>query len=101
MMNARKHIPTRMVAIVNPDFDFIKYHDDAIDAIINRFKKTQNMKRMDKRFESDYVFRESDAIAIIESCFRMNLPFEVSYKPVYDGCWEINFKMLLDERRVG
>lgn len=82
------------------DFDFIQYHDEAIDAIINRFRKTQNMKRMDKRFESDYVFRESDAMNIIEACFRMNLPFEVSYKPVYDGCWEINFKILLEEREA-
>ena len=39
MMNTRKQIPTRMIAIVNPDFDFIKYHDDAISDIINRFKK--------------------------------------------------------------
>ena len=83
------------------DFDFIQYHDEAILAIINRFRKTQNMKRIDKRFESDYVFKESDAIEIIETCFRMNLPFEVSYKPCYDGCWEINFKILLDEKRAG
>lgn len=101
MMNTRKQIPTRMVAIVNPDFDFIKYHDDAISDIINRFRKTQNMKRMDHRFESDYVFREADAQNIIDSCMKMNLPFEVSYKPCYDGCWEINFKILLEERKVG
>lgn len=101
MMNARKHIPTKMIAIVNPDFDFIKYHDDAISDIINRFRKTRTMKRMDKRFESDYVFRESDTMNIIESCFRMNLPFEVGYKLAYDGCWEINFKKLLKERMVG
>lgn len=100
MMNTRKQIPTSMVAIVNHDFDFIKYHDDAISDIISRFRKTQNMKRMDKRFESDFVFRESDAINIVETCFRMNLPFEVSYKLCYDGCWEINFKILLEKEVV-
>lgn len=77
------------------DFDLVKYHDDAISDIINRFKKTSTMKRLDKRFESDYVFREKDALSIVEACFRMNLPFEVGFKPVYDGCWEINFKTLL------
>lgn len=100
MMNTRKQIPTRMVAIVNPDFDFIKYHDDAIDAIITRFRKTKNIKRLDRRFESDFVFKESDAISIMEACFRMNLPFEVSYKPCYDGCWEINFKTILETKEV-
>ena len=79
------------------DFDFIKYHDDAISDIINRFKKTSSMKRLDKRFESDYVFSEKDALAVVEACFRMNLPFEVGFKPVYEGCWEINFKSLLKE----
>lgn len=99
-MNTRRHTPTRMIAIVNPDFDFIKYHDDAISNIISRFRKTQKMKRMDKRFESDFVFRESDAINIVETCLRMNLPFEVSYKSCYDGCWEINFKILLEKEVV-
>ena len=31
---------------------------------------------------------------------RMNLPFEVSYKLCYDGCWEINFKILLEKEVV-
>lgn len=100
MLVTKKQKPMRVVALVNPEFDFTKYHDDAICDIINRFRKTQNMKRMDKRFESDYVFKESDAMNVVEACFRMNLPFEVSYKPCYDGCWEINFKILLEEREV-
>ena len=100
MMKKRKQIHTRMIDIVNTDFDFIKYHDDAISDIINSFRKTQNMKRMDHRFKSDYVFRESDAQNIIDSCMRMNLPFEVSYKPCYDGCWEINFKILLEKEVI-
>lgn len=97
MLTTKKQRPMRVVALVNPEFDFTKYHDDAIDAIISRFKRTQNIKRLDRRFESDFVFKESDAISIIEACFRMNLPFEVSYKPCYDGCWEINFKAILEK----
>ena len=97
MFTTKKHIPVRMVAIANPEFDFIKYHDDAISDIILRFKKTSTMKRLDKRFESDYVFSEKDALLIVETCLRMNLPFEVGFKPVYDGCWEINFKNLLEK----
>lgn len=95
MLTTKKQIPVRMVAITNPEFDFEKYHNDAISDIILRFKKTSSMKRLDKRFESDYVFSEKDALSVVETCFRMNLPFEVGFKPVYDGCWEINFKKLL------
>lgn len=95
MRNIRKQIPVILIPVTDDDFDVIKYHDDMISDIINRFKKSSNIKRLDHRFESDYVFRESDAIFIVETCFRMNLPFEVSYQPAYDGCWEINFKNLL------
>ena len=79
------------------DFDFSKYHDDAISDIVNRFKKTGRKNKPKYTFESDFVFRESDAKNIIEACSKMNLPFEVSYKLVYDGCWEINFKTLLEK----
>lgn len=98
MVSTKRQRPIRVLGFENSEFDIAKYHDDAISDIILRFKKTQNIKRLDKRFESDFVFREADAIAIIEACFRMNLPFEVSYKPCYDGCWEINFKTLLEKR---
>ena len=47
MLTTKKQSPMRVVALVNPEFDFTKYHDDAIEAIITRFKRTQNIKRLD------------------------------------------------------
>ena len=95
MRNTRKQIPVILIPVTEDDFDVIKYHDDMIAGIINRFKKFSDIKRLDHRFESDYVFRESDAIFIVEKCIEMNIPFEVGYRVCYDGCWEINFKELL------
>ena len=80
-----------------PDFDFQTYHDEAIRNIIIRFSRTKNSTRINSSFESDYVFRESDAIAVVEF-LNLRLSFEVGYKPAYEGCWEINFKKLLERK---
>lgn len=80
-----------------PDFDFQTYHDEAIRNIIIRFSRTKNSTRINSSFESDFVFRESDAIAIVEFLnFKLSLSFEVGYQLAYEGCWEINFKKLLN-----
>lgn len=102
MLTIKRKAPKRIAASDTAyEFDFLKYHDEAIADIITRFKKTANNKQLNSRFESDFVFKESDAITVVEACFRMNLPFEVSYELCYDGCWEINFKALLEKRKAG
>ena len=80
-----------------PDFDFQTYHDEAIRNIIIRFSRTKNSTRINNTFESDYVFRESDAIAVVDF-LNLRLSFEVGYQLVYEGCWEINFKKLLERK---
>ena len=83
--------------VVVPTFDFVAYHDEAIHNIIARFSRTKNSTRLSRDFESDFVFRESDAIAIVEFLnFNLLLSFEVGYQLAYEGCWEINFKKLLN-----
>ena len=82
--------------VVTPTFDFQTYHDEAIHNIIARFSRTKNSTRLSRDFESDFVFRESDAVAIVEFLnFKLSLSFEVGYQLAYEGCWEINFKKLL------
>ena len=80
-----------------PDFDFQTYNDEAIRNIIIRFSRTKNSTRINSAFESDYVFRESDAISIVDF-LNFRLSFEVGYQLVYEGCWEINFKKLLERK---
>ena len=83
--------------VVTPTFDFQTYHDEAIHNIIARFSRTKNSTRLSRDFESDYVFRESDAIAVVDF-LNLRLSFEVGYQLVYEGCWEINFKKLLERK---